>query len=92
MSDRRQEAVARIGASFRELRLKQGWTQSALANRAKVSRDTINRLERGQVVGLASLVALLDAMGFRLAFEPAKRLRAADMRRLFAHVHEEGDA
>ncbi len=91
MSDTSARLVAHIGSSFRALRLGQGWTQTALAQRARVSRDTINRLERGHVVGLASLAALLGAMGFQLAFEPVKRLRASDMRREFAHVHEETD-
>ncbi len=80
-----------LGARFRALRKEKRWTQSALAARARISRDTIHRLERGEVVDASSLVTLLNAMGQRLSFEPRPALRAADMRRMFAEVHEEGD-
>jgi transcriptional regulator with XRE-family HTH domain len=81
-----------LGRRFRALRRELGWTQPRLAARAKVSRDTIHRLERGQAVDASSLVRLLDAMGQRLAFEARPALRAADVRRLFPEVHEDGDA
>jgi DNA-binding XRE family transcriptional regulator len=80
-----------LASDFRALRRRLGWTQAALAKRAKVSRDTIHRLERDGLVELASLVALLDAMGQRLAFTPRQRVRAADMRREFAHLHEDAE-
>jgi len=56
-----------------------------------VSRDTIHRLERGQAVDLSSLVALLGAIGQQVAFEEVPQLRAADIRRKFAHLHEDED-
>ncbi|HEU0204731.1 MAG TPA: helix-turn-helix domain-containing protein [Burkholderiaceae bacterium] len=77
---RRAALLGEAGASFRALRKRLGWTQKALAERARVSRDTIHRLERGEVVDLSSPLALLDAMGQRLAFEPKQTLRAEDMR------------
>jgi transcriptional regulator with XRE-family HTH domain len=80
---------ATLGGRFRALRKSLGWTQQRLSTRAKVSRDTINRLERGEVVDVSSLSRLLDAMGQRIAFEPKPALRAADMRRLFPDVHED---
>lgn len=83
--------VERVGAAFKELRKRLSWTQQALAARAHVSRDTIHRLERGEVVDLSSLVALLGAMGQQVAFEPKPQVRAADMRRKFAHLHEDED-
>lgn len=79
------------GKHFRGLRESLGWTQQRLASAARVSRDTIFRLERGDVVDASSLVALLDAMGQRLAFEPRPALRPADMRRLFPEVHEDAE-
>lgn len=80
-----------FGPRFRALRKSLKWTQARLAARSGVSRDTIHRLERGEVVEVSSLVRLLDAMGQRLTFEPRPALRAADMRRLFPEVHEDGD-
>ena len=84
-------SLRRVAAEFRALRRRLGWTQQALARRAKVSRDTIHRLERDGLVELASLVALLDAMGQQLDFTPRRRVRASDMRREFAHLHEDAE-
>lgn len=80
-----------LGARFRALREELKWTQQRLSERASVSRDTIYRLERGDAVDTTSLTRLLDAMGQRLTFEKKPALRAADMRRLFPEVHEDGD-
>ena len=92
-SDKRRPpaGLARVGASFKALRKRLRWTQQALATRAHVSRDTIHRLERGQAVDLSSLVALLGAIGQQVAFEEVPQLRAADIRRKFAHLHEDED-
>lgn len=78
-----------LGTRFRALREELKWTQQRLAARARVSRDTIHRLEHGEVVDASSLTRLLDAMGQRLTFEKKPALRAADMRRLFPEVHED---
>ena len=80
-----------LGTRFRALREDLKWTQQGLAARARVSRDTIHRLEHGQAVDSSSLTALLAAMGQRLTFEKKPALRAADMRRLFPDVHEDSD-
>lgn len=88
---RRPGGLARVGASFKDLRKRLAWTQQTLAARAQVSRDTIHRLERGEAVDLSSLVALLSAMGHQVAFEAVPQLRAADIRRKFAHLHEDDD-
>jgi transcriptional regulator with XRE-family HTH domain len=81
-----------LGLEFRALRRSKRWTQEALAARAGVSRDTIHRLEHGSVVDLSSLTALLAAMGQQLAFVETPRLDAAEMRRRFAHLHQEEEA
>lgn len=73
------------------LRQQLGWTQLALAARARISRDTIHRLERGRVIDVSSLIALLGAMGQRVAFEEKPQLRAADIRRKFAPLHEDDE-
>lgn len=83
--------LPRVGAAFKELRKRLAWTQQALAARAHVSRDTIYRLERGEVIDLSSLVALLGAMGHQVAFAPTPQVRASDIRRKFAHLHEDDD-
>jgi transcriptional regulator with XRE-family HTH domain len=85
------QRLAALGQRFRELRRQQHWTQSDLAARAGVSRDTVHRLEHGAVVDVSSLTALLAAMGHQLAFVETPRLSAAGMRQRFAHIHEEGD-
>jgi DNA-binding XRE family transcriptional regulator len=81
--------LRRLAGDFRALRLRLGWTQLALAKRAGVSRDTIHRLERDGLVELVSLVALLEAMGQQVTFAARPLIRAADMRREFAHLHED---
>ena len=93
MSDKAGRAgyLKTVGLDFRELRRRLRWTQADLAARAGVSRDTIHRLEHGSVVDLSSLTGLLGALGYRLAFVEVPRLNAAEMRRRFAHIHEEAD-
>jgi len=83
--------LVEAGARFRALRKELAWSQSELARRSGVSRDTMNRFEKGGSIELASLAAMLNAMGQRLAFAARHDLRAADMRRKFAHIHEERD-
>ena len=90
MADKRT-LMGDIGGRFRALREQLEWTQQRLATRAKVSRDTIHRLEHSEVVDVSSLARLLDAMGQRITFEKKPALRAADMRRLFPDVHEDSE-
>lgn len=85
------DSLKDLGSRFRALRRELKWTQQRLSARARVSRDTIHRLERGAVVDASSLARLLAAMGYRISFEREPALRAADMRRLFADVHEDGE-
>ncbi len=90
MADKKQ-ALQDLGKRFRTLRKSLHTTQTSLAKRARVSRDTIHRLECGEVVDLSSLTALVSALGYRVTFEQQPALRARDMRRLFPDVHEEAD-
>jgi transcriptional regulator with XRE-family HTH domain len=39
----------RLGLSLRALRRRRGWTQQQLADRARVSRSAVQRIERGDV-------------------------------------------
>ncbi len=67
------------------------WSQSDLAHAAGLSRDPVTRLESGRDVSLTTALALIRALGYQVRLEPKGPLRAADMRRLFAHVHAEAD-
>ncbi len=93
MSDKmdKKRLLTDLGTRFRALREELKWTQQRLALRARVSRDTIHRLEHGEAVDASSLTRLLDALGQRLTFEKKPALRAADMRRLFPEFHEDSD-
>lgn len=57
-----------IGDRVRVARERQGLSQVALAARAKVNKETINRLEGGGNVGIETLQSVADALSFDLAF------------------------
>jgi transcriptional regulator with XRE-family HTH domain len=52
-----------IGQRIRALRLREGWTQTDLAQRAGVSRPTIERLERGGEITLSRLLRISATLG-----------------------------
>jgi len=58
----------RFGRVIRALRQRHGWRQIDLADRARVSRSVIGRIERGEVlrVAWADLVVVAEAVGSRL--------------------------
>ena len=60
---------AEIGAAVRAERTRRGLSQAELAELAGLSRETVNRLERGGVadLGVAKLATLLGALGLELA-------------------------
>jgi transcriptional regulator with XRE-family HTH domain len=68
-----------IRLRIKELRGVKGWTQEELAVAAKVTRATVNRIERGLVerVEFKTLEALADALGVEPGYlierTPAKR-------------------
>lgn len=59
---KRQLAVRR-GRELRSLRERRGWTQVQLAERASTSQQTIDRLERGDVLESRALGRVLEALG-----------------------------
>lgn len=61
-----------IEVAVREGRRSFEWSQSELAERAKVSRPTIARIESGQDVSMATLTKVADALGLRLALVAAE--------------------
>ena len=79
-----------LGKQVRSARQAARWTQHALCARAGISRDTLSRLERGEPVDTSTLMKVLSALGLKVALEK-RELRAADMRRKFAHLHEDAE-
>ena len=54
-------------AVLRQLRIRRGWTQTELADRAGVALNTIVRLEKGRAFpSLVTLRAVAEALGARI--------------------------
>jgi transcriptional regulator with XRE-family HTH domain len=79
-----------LGGRVRAARRAAGMAQVDLCARAGIVRDTLSRLERGAPVDTSTLGRVLSALGMRIALEKAQ-LRAADMRRKYAHVHDDSE-
>lgn len=56
-------ALEEIGRRMERLRIEQRLTQAEMAERAGVSRGTVERLERGDSVQLVNLLRCLRALG-----------------------------
>ena len=56
----------RYGTRVKEERLKRGWTQEHLAEVADVAVRTLARIEKGEVQGLESLMAIAAAFEMEL--------------------------
>ena len=79
----------RFGSVIRAVRIKRGWTQQRLADRAKVSRSTISRLERGHpgTFSLDTIRGVASALDIRVDLVP--RWRAGDLDRLLNAKHSQ---
>ncbi|WP_438028239.1 helix-turn-helix domain-containing protein [Sorangium sp. So ce233] len=76
LGDRVGAVMGYIGANVHQFRVRRRMTQDELAKAAGVSRAFLHRVERGKSsIGLASIVALADALGV----PPWKLLRPAIM-------------
>ena len=77
----------RPGARLRAVRIRRGWRQEDLARRARVSRATISRIERGLLEGVSfgALVRTADALDVRL--EIVVRWQGGDLDRLMDAGH-----
>lgn len=60
-----------IGSKIRDLRKENSMTQSELSSKAGISRVTLGKLERGEVVGITvkTLDLILDSLGFEIEFK-----------------------
>lgn len=77
----------RLGLSYRALRIRRGWRQIDLAQRASVSRGQVSRIERGLAGGipLAMLARVAAALDARL--DIALRWHAEGLDRLLDSAH-----
>ena len=60
------ELLMSLGDEIRKARLEHGWSQSALAEKAGVSRPTVARVELGEDVSTATLVKVAAALGLKV--------------------------
>jgi transcriptional regulator with XRE-family HTH domain len=73
------EQLAQIGAQLRNARLNAGLTQDEVGRRAGVSRQLLSRIESGHPRGeIAAVVAVADAVDYRLSVVPKKLLNAGE--------------
>jgi transcriptional regulator with XRE-family HTH domain len=79
----------RLGSALRAVRIKRGWTQQQLADRARTSRSTISRLERGHpgTFSIDTIRRVSAALDIRVDLVP--RWRAGDLDRLLNARHSQ---
>lgn len=79
--------VDELAGAIRPVRKGRGWTQAQLAAHARVSRDLVNRLEKGSGrVEVAKVLDVLTALGLapviekrRSPMDPAALVRAHEV-------------
>jgi transcriptional regulator with XRE-family HTH domain len=76
-----------VDRAVRFLRLRKGWVQATLGDRAGVSREMISRLERGEISGmtLASIERIAEPLGASLQL--VARWRGEQLDRLMDAAH-----
>lgn len=75
-----------LGQAIKQARKHGGLKAIDIARHSGRSRDVLNRLERGEDVTVASLMAILSAMGLVLKLERAGLPTLDEMRETFAHL------
>ncbi|POH75171.1 helix-turn-helix domain-containing protein [Arthrobacter glacialis] len=60
---------AGIGTTIREARIKRGWSQTVLGERAGVSRPTVARIEADHDISTATLSKVATALGLTVELE-----------------------
>jgi transcriptional regulator with XRE-family HTH domain len=81
------DSMQRCGASFRAVRIKRGWRQVDVAERAPMSRSVVSAIERGhlELVSIGSLLAVAHALDIQVSF--SARWRGGDLDRLISGRH-----
>ena len=77
----------RIGARFRALRHRRGWTQSELAARAQVSQAVVSLIERGRLERVSIAILRAVAQALDAEFYLQLRWRGGDLDRLMDEGH-----
>lgn len=79
--------MQRCGATFRAVRIKRGWRQLDVADRARVHRSVVSRIERGHLehVSIGTLLKVARALEIQVTF--STRWRAGDLDRLVSGRH-----
>lgn len=80
-----------LGHAIRLARKNRGLKAIDIARHSGRSRDVLNRLERGEDVTVASLMAILSAMGLVLKIEPVGLPTLDEMRETFANLDDDDD-
>jgi transcriptional regulator with XRE-family HTH domain len=77
----------RLGAAFRAVRIRRGWRQADVADRARISRSLVGQVERGDIgrVQLDTVERIADALEIRVRV--IARWRGADLDRLLSARH-----
>lgn len=74
MADEAHAVAARLGQTIRDARKTRGWSQIELGDKAGVSRPTVARVERGDVVSTETITKLASVLGLELQLvEQSKR-------------------
>jgi transcriptional regulator with XRE-family HTH domain len=81
------DPLQRCGATFRAVRIRRGWRQIDVADRAGVHRSVISAIERGHLehVSVGTLLRVARALDIQLTF--TTRWRGGDLDRLLSSRH-----
>jgi len=81
------DSMQRCGAAFRAVRIKRGWRQIDVAERAGVNRSVVSAIERGHLerVAIGTLLAVARVLEIQVTW--STRWRAGDLDRLVAGRH-----
>jgi transcriptional regulator with XRE-family HTH domain len=76
-----------VGAVLRAVRIRSGWRQADVAERARVSRATISRIERGWLTPVAFGTLERAASALEVSLEIRPRWRSGDLDRMLGAGH-----
>jgi transcriptional regulator with XRE-family HTH domain len=81
------DSMQRCGATFRAVRIKRGWRQVDVADRARIDRSVISDVERGHLEHVAVGTLLKIARVLEIQLSLTTRWRAGDLDRLVSARH-----